>query len=121
MKLSKPQSLVLFLLGLFYSEYEKRFAGKPFKPFLNKVDFISFVRSAGLINKGVRALYKNLEFLEKNKLISYKGKSLYFTPKGRKHFNSVYRTVSPFIDVSLEFKTKNILRFLKPVQAKFEK
>ena len=121
MKLSKPQSLILFLLGLCHSEYEKKFSGKPFKPFMNKVDFISFSKTAGLVTKGFRALYKNLEMLEKKKLISYTGKALCFTPKGKRHFTKLHTDISPYIDVSHSFKAKNILKFVRPIQSKFEK
>ena len=121
MKLSKPQSLILFLLGLCHSKYEKKYSDKPFKPFMNKIDFISFAKSAGLVTKGIRALYRNLEILEKNKLVSYKGKCLCFTPKGKRHFNKLHTSIDPYIEISHSFKAKNILKFVRPIQSKFEK
>ena len=119
MGVSKQQEYVLFALGRCYEECDRRFANTPVNVQLSKMNFIELAREAGMVKKGVRALYKNLENLEKKKLVAYKNKSLKLTTKGEKVFHSLLKNVEPYIAVSLLLRSEDILKYTK-VQAKFK-
>jgi len=69
MELNKPQTYILYLLGLIFDEFEKQQGSStPLQLALSKSDFIKIARRAQLISKLDRAVYKNLESLEKAKI-----------------------------------------------------
>jgi len=119
MGLSRAEEFVLFSLGRCYEEANRRFEGKPMSVALSKMAFIDLARAAGMVQKGERAMYKNLEGLEQKKLISYASKSLRLTEKGEKKFRKVQRAVGPYVDVSLLLKSGDILKFSR-LQAKLK-
>ena len=119
MKVSKPQAFVLFALGRCYEECERRFADKPLKINMSKKAFIQLARAAGMVRKGERAMYKNLENLEKKKLIEYKNRSLKLTLRGEKYFHDILNKIEPYLSVSLFLHSENVLKYTK-VQAKLK-
>jgi len=119
MALSTQQAFVLFALGRCYEECEHRFSGKFLSIDLNKKDFISLSQKAGMVVKGERAMYKNLEDLEKSKLISYANKCLKLTSKGEKRYQDLLSRIEPYIAVSLLLRSDDILKYAK-VQAKLK-
>jgi len=119
MRVSKPQAFVLFALGRCYEECERRFADKPLKINMTKKAFIQLARVAGMVKKGERAMYKNLENLEKKKLIEYKNRSLKLTLRGEKHFHDILNKIEPYLSVSLFLHSENVLKYIK-VQAKLK-
>ena len=119
MALSTQQAFVLFALGRCYDECEHRFSDKFLEIDLNKKDFILLARKAGMVVKGERAMYKNLEDLEKARLISYSNKSLKLTPKGEKRYQELLSKIEPYVAVSLLLRSEDVLKYTK-VQAKFK-
>ncbi len=119
MPLSKQQAFVLFSLGRCYEECDRRFADKPISVKMSKKAFIGLARSVGMVKKGERAMYKNLEDLEKRKLVSYENSSLRLTDKGERHFQSILSRTEPYLAVSLLLRSEDVLKFTK-VQAKFK-
>ena len=119
MGLSKPQAFVLFALGRCYEECDRRFADKPLVVNMSKKNFIELARAAGMVSKGERAMYKNLEDLEAKKLVSYDNKSLKLTERGGRHFQDLLTKIEPYLAVSLLLRSEDILKFTK-VQAKFK-
>src|SRR3989338_6524324 len=87
MKLNKQQKLVLYALGLSYKHFHNNFKEK--------------------------AIYKNLEFLEQKKIVSYKNKSLALSQRGNKLFENLNKEVSPFLNLTETFNSQNILNFTK--------
>jgi len=119
MGLSKPQAFVLFALGRCYEECERRFADKPLVVNMNKKAFIELARAAGMVSKGERAMYKNLEDLEQKKLISYDDKSLRLTERGEIRFQELLSKIEPYLAVSLLLRTEDVLKYTR-MQAKFK-
>ncbi len=99
MRATKVQAFILFALGTCYAECSKRFANKPLAVSMNKVNFIELARKANITKKKERALYKNLEALEKLKLIAYTNKNLALTNKGQKLFERIRTDLDPYINV----------------------
>lgn len=119
MGLSRQQAFVLFALGRCYEECDRRFSGKSLVVNMSKKAFIELSRAAGMVSKGERAMYKNLEDLEQKKLISYDSKTLKLTERGGKHFQDVLTKIEPYLAVSMLLRSENVLKFAK-VQAKFK-
>jgi len=74
-----------------------------------------------MVEKKERALYKNLEFLQKKKLISYNNKNLALTIKGKKLFEKVNEELTPYFNVSDALKKKDPLSYSKKAQTVFRK
>ncbi|MBI4146357.1 hypothetical protein HY489_03395 [Candidatus Woesearchaeota archaeon] len=113
MGLSRQEEFILFTLGRCYEEADRRFAGKPLCMALSKVAFIDLARQAGMVQKGERALYKNLENLEGKRLISYAEKSLRLNQRGVKHYERLVRSVGPYVEVSRVIREQDVLRFAR--------
>ena len=64
MKTTKTQNFILFTLGKWYEEANKKIKGKPLEVCISKKTFIELVMKAKIAKKLERALYKNLETLE---------------------------------------------------------
>ena len=77
-------NFILFTLGKWYEEANKKIKVRPLRICISKKIFIELVTKAGFAKKQERALYKNLETLEKKKLINYDNKQLKLTKKGKK-------------------------------------
>jgi len=107
MPLTKNQKLMLYSLGLCLKQLNKRFENKPLAFSFSKIVFIEILKESGLITKTERALYKNLEDLEKKKFIKYQGRNLIFTERGLKNFNFIQKELNPFLE-TYGFWTKEI-------------
>ena len=97
MALTKVQQRILYCLGHCYNRFNSSYEHKPVKVYVSKLDFIDLVKD--FVNKQERALYKNLELLEKKKLISYEDKKIKLTVKGQKAFTKIQREIDPFIEI----------------------
>ena len=120
MKLSRPQEFVLFLLGTCYS-YCSRKIREPLQLEMRKCDFIKLANKAGLIKKSERAMYKNLELLEKARYLDYKNNLLSLTPKGNRHFQSTMKKIGPYIELSNALNSKDVLKFARRAQLRFKR
>lgn len=119
MQLTPTHKFMLFTLGFWYLEANKKLKDKQLEVFISKVIFIDIIKKAGIVEKQPRAIYKNLEILEKNKLIWYENKSLSLTKKGRKIFNKIYEENKPYINVTKLLAEKDPLSYSKRIQTKF--
>lgn len=117
--LSKPQEFMLFLLGMCHEHCNNHIKG-PLKLELRKSDFIALAKSAGLVGKSPRAMYRNLELLEKANFISYKNSRLSLTKKGQSNFNKKLKMVQPYIEVDSMLKSTNLLRYFRKTQLSFK-
>jgi hypothetical protein len=84
---------------------------------MSKAAFIELARAAGMVQKKERALYKNLEALEKQKLIMYENKNLALTPKGHRVYENVLGDLEPYLAVSQLLTSQDVLRYTKKVRA----
>ncbi len=118
MGVSKAQEFTLFLLGMCYRNCSLNVQA-PLKIELKKSNFIALAKSAGLVKKSSRAMYRNLELLESSKFLDYKNSRLSLTKKGLAYFNKKLELVEPFINVSNAANSKNLLKYTKKAQLRF--
>jgi predicted transcriptional regulator len=110
------QKFILFTLGSWYLEANRRFLDRQIEIVISKATFIDLVLRANLAQKQARALYKNLEDLEKRKLVSYAHKSLALTVKGQRLFEKIYHELRPYVNVIHALKQKDPFSYARPVQ-----
>lgn len=96
MPLSSTQKKILYSLGQCYQKLNQPYQDKPFKVFISKIAFIELIQQADFIKKQDRALYKNLELLEKKKLIEYSEKKTKLTARGQRLFNQIEKEIKPY-------------------------
>jgi hypothetical protein len=121
MKATKVQKYILFTLGSWFKKANDKIKDKPLEVSISKKTFIGFAIKAGLAGKQERALYKNLEFLEKQKLLSYKNRELVLTTKGNKLYQEILKELNPFLKVLAKLETENPIKYCKKVQTVFKK
>jgi DNA-binding PadR family transcriptional regulator len=119
MKHSKVHGFILFSLGAWFEEANKRIGDKPLQVSISKKTFIELVMNAGIAKKQERALYKNLEQLEKKKLISYINKGLSLTKKGEKHYGKIKQDMAPYINVLDKLVSQSPTSYTRKVQTVF--
>ena len=111
---------MLFILGQYYRVMKKKFNIDFLEVVISKTDYISLVMKSGMVSKKERAIYKNLELLEKKKLVQYKNKMLRLTPKGNRIFNEINKEIQPFIDVVETIENKRVIEYTKKPQTIFK-
>ena len=119
MQLTTTQKFILYALGIWYLEANEKLKDKQLEIAISKAVFIDIVKEAGIVEKQSRALYKNLELLEKSKLIKYNNKNLSLTKKGNKIFSKVREDSQPYIEVAKILAGKNPLSYSKRLQTRF--
>ena len=122
MKTTKVQRFILFALGKWFEEANKKIKHKPLKVSISKKLFIDVVKTAKIVKKQERALYKNLEILEKKKkLVEYKNKELELTKKGKKLYEDINNNMKPYINVFKKLKEKSPTSYTRKVQTIFKR
>lgn len=121
MKISNKQKFILYTLGKWYAEANEKLKDRPLHVMISKSIFIDVAKKAEMVRKKERALYKNLEFLEKKKLISYSNKNLALTDKGRRAFEELNKELSPYFKVAETLRKKNPLSYSRKAQTVFRK
>lgn len=99
MDLSRVHRLMLFTLGSWCQQAGKKLQGRPLELAITKSVFISALIKAGIAGKTQRALYQNLEMLERKKFIDYHNHCLTLTARGKRCFSRICKQVDPFMDV----------------------
>ena len=120
MKTSRVQDYILFTLGKWFDEANKKVKSKGLEVSISKTVFIGLVKKAEFAKKQARALYKNLEILEKRKLVSYMNKELKLTARGRKLYQEINSRLDPFFQVFQKLKSKNPIGYTKKLQTVFK-
>jgi DNA polymerase III sliding clamp (beta) subunit (PCNA family) len=116
MKLTSVQQFMLYALGTCYAELDERFSGKPVEITMSKVDFIDLIHKAAIVSKKDRAVYKNLESLEKLKLIAYNNKVIKLTDRGKKEYEKIRIVINPYITVTSTLTSDDILNYTNHAQ-----
>ena len=119
MNLTSVERFILFALGEFYKQANKKLTDKPLQLALTKVEFITIARKMNLAPKKERALYKNLEALETKKFISYQERNLMLTNKGHKSFQQISGQITPFINIKLILGEENPINHARKAQTVF--
>jgi len=97
------EKLILYSLGQFYKAINQPLVEKPLTLRTPKITFIEWMLHSGIISKQERALYKNLESLEDQKLIKYDTHIILFTPKGLKELEKIEAELKQFYDLEKFF------------------
>ncbi len=120
MKTTRVQNFMLFTLGKWFEEANKKIKNKSLQVSISKKTFIEVVKTAKFAEKQERALYKNLEILEKKKLIEYKNKELDLTERGKKLYADINKRLMPFFNVFNKLKKKGPISYTKKIQTVFK-
>ena len=118
MELSKVHRLMLFTLGSWCHKAEKKFEGRPVEIAITKSVFISALMHAGIAGKKERALYRNLELLERKKLINYKDRCLRLSARGLKMYQRISQNIEPFLHILDVLARTDPLSYSKKVQTR---
>jgi hypothetical protein len=116
MKVTRTQKWMIFALGSWFGEAQKKIHGSPLLVSVSKIAFIDFLLSTGLVTKHKRALYKNLEVLEKRKWIVYDNRELLLTHTGLRTFEKIYEELLPYLTVKDKLASQDVLKYTKKVQ-----
>ena len=73
-----------------------------------------------MFKKGVRALYRNLEYLEKRKLISYENNNLSLTKRGERMYVTLRDGVAPYLEINAALKPKTVVSATRKLQTYFK-
>ena len=95
-KLSKKHQFVLYSLMEYLKKLNKRFRDKPLEASVSKINFIRLIQNLNITEKSERGLYKNLEVLEKRKLIAYENRFLKLTQRGLKLVQRKETELAPY-------------------------
>lgn len=120
MKVTKTQRFMLYSLGKWFEEANKKIKNKQLQVSISKVLFIDMVKKSGIASKQTRALYKNLESLEKKKLVTYQNKELSLTAKGNRLFKEIKKDLLPYITVYRKIKQKSAISYTRKIQTIFK-
>ncbi len=104
MPLTPPEKLILHSLGQFYISLNQPLIEKPVRVRTSKIAFIELMLKSKVISQQERALYKNLEGLEKKRLLKYENRMIAFTPQGLKELEKVRKEIRPFTDIEQYFQ-----------------
>jgi predicted transcriptional regulator len=120
MKTTRVQHFILFTLGKWFEEANKKIKDNSLQVSISKTTFIELVKAAKLAKKQERALYKNLEILEKKKLISYQNRELKLTKRGQVLYEDIDKRLNPFFQVFRKLKEKSPISYTRKVQTIFK-
>lgn len=120
MAITGKKKEMLFILGGFLRETNRRFSTTPLKVTISKAEFIDGIREMGAVSTKERAVYRNLEELEKDKYIVYDDKkNLSMSKKGYGEYERLFKefermlSITGSIDaVKIRFKRKQQTRLL---------
>lgn len=119
MGLTNKQKFILFVLGKLYDHANKNLQQKLLQISISKSAFIEIVKRGGLTEKGERALYRNLEGLEKSKHISYQNKILKLSKKGGREYVKISGSFTPYLNIIKVIETENLVRLTKKTRTTF--
>jgi len=115
MKLTKTERQILFALGEFYHQLNQQLTEKPLQLRTSKVVFITFLLHSEIVTKQERTLYKNLETLEKKKLITYDNRMIRFTEEGLDILKKINKEIEQFVVIRKFFTEKKTKREFQTV------
>jgi hypothetical protein len=118
--LSKQEKYILYSLGQCYKSFNKLFSDKPLEMTISKTSFIDILISSNSVNKQARAIYKNLEELEKKKYVKYVAKELAFTKKGFSIFQKLDCEIKEYVDLLAHLYDPKTINMHRKLQTKLK-
>jgi len=119
MKLSDQQKFILFALGKCYQKCNQSLKAKMLEASISKSAFIEIVGKTQMAKKKERALYKNLESLEKAKLVLYENKNLKLSEKGQRIFEKINSKMHPYFNLLQIVESEDLLKLSPKARAVF--
>ena len=117
--LTTVERFMLFALGEFCSQANKRLSDRPLQLSVSKAEFIAIARKINMTAKKERALYKNLESLETKKFIAYDEKTLQLTDKGQTAFGKIHAELTPYLNIKELLQSDDPLKYARKAQTMF--
>ncbi len=114
-------AFILYTLGKFYSLYDKKIRADLLEIAVSKKIFIDIIRKASITKLSERMVYRHLEMMEKQKLISYTHQKIMFTPKGRKRFMKTRKQFEDYFCLGKIMHYKDISKLSQRSQTYFLK
>ena len=121
MRSTKTQRFMLYTLGKWFEEANSQMKPKPLQVSISKTIFIELVLNAALASKQKRAIYKNLETLERKKLITYQNKEILISQRGEKLYREIEEEMRPYFIVNKKLQEKSATSYTKKVQTIFKR
>ena len=119
MKSTKVQKYILYSLGKWFEEANKKIGDNPLQVSISKSVFIDLMKRAEIAQKQERALYKNLEILEEKKLIEYANKELNLTKKGIRLCKEISKECNNYFKLIKKMQEKDPASYTKKIQTVF--
>jgi hypothetical protein len=110
---------MLFTLGQFFRETDRKFAESPLLVSVSKAEFIDIIRGMSAVSKKERAVYKNLEELQKARYIVYDERSLSFSKKGYAEYERIREELEQLNAIASKIESKKIV-FKRKIQTKLK-
>ncbi|MFH1510217.1 MAG: hypothetical protein ABIF10_00880 [Candidatus Woesearchaeota archaeon] len=120
MALGSKQLFILFSLGQYYLEANKRLKGLPLQIVISKKVFIDIMKQAHIAEKKERALYRNLEVLEDKKYVSYENHCLKLTRRGQSLFSKLDMKYSSYMNLAKVLSNTDVTKYTKKAQTVFK-
>ena len=118
-RLSRRYQFILYALMKYLKKLNKKFEDKPLEASVSKIDFIKLLKELKIVEKSERGLYKNLEILQKKRLIKYENKFLKLTDRGFRIVKEKEDSLYPYIKLIVTLE-KGRLEAVKSPQTYFK-
>jgi len=115
LKLTVTQKQMLYALGKFYEALNQPLVEKPLKLQTSKKTFIDLLLHSGIFSKKERAIYQNLETLEKKNCLAYENHLIKFTEKGLLELEKIEKEVKKFLTLKTSFHEEKFPKNLQTV------
>lgn len=119
-KTTIQEEYVLFAIGTCFNSFNAQFCDKPLHVSFSKAVIIDVLISSKSVTKKERALYKNLESLEKKGYLKYDKKELRFTRKGYNFFLKKTDEINKINQVIDKINNPKTIKLHKKLQTKLD-
>ena len=92
----------------YLKKLNRKFEKQPLEASVSKIDFIRMLLNLKIVEKAQRSLYKNLEMLERKKLIRYENRFLKLTEKGLKIVKKKDKELYPYLKIIITMEKGKI-------------
>jgi hypothetical protein len=110
---------MLFTLGQFLRETDRKFAEAPLLVTVSKAEFIDVILGMSAVSKKERAVYRNLEELGKEHYIAYNDKCLRFSKKGLQEYERIQKELEQLKAIESKIEAQKLI-FKRRLQTKLK-